>query len=157
MVSQAESIDIFAGRDAAAVLSLRSLRRDHSHADGQRDRQQTGADSRARAHTTAGQVAGLVFAEAVTITLLIAGAGIPHHFASRHRVSHPPVGLRKNDCCLGPFFSDAGGTIGITRRAVELNAQAERDTGLMDYIAVSDCGPTSRSGTGRERRSLERR
>jgi hypothetical protein len=47
----------------------------------------------------------------------------------------------KNDYGLGPFFSDGDGVVAITRRALELSAKSQLETGLMDYGSVADCSP----------------
>jgi len=45
----------------------------------------------------------------------------------------------KNDYHLGPFFSDENGVVTITRELLDTYAEAELESGLMDYASISDC------------------
>ncbi len=47
--------------------------------------------------------------------------------------------IRKNDYYLGPFFSDDNGEIRIDKNILEISAEAELQTGLMDYKGVGEC------------------
>lgn len=47
--------------------------------------------------------------------------------------------MRKNDYYLGPFFSDNNGEIKIDKNILEISAEAELQTGLMDYKEVDEC------------------
>lgn len=86
---------------------------------------------------------GLVFPEVVTLRLVTPGAagaeeplplaGVVFGVQTFH--------CRKNNYRLGPFFSDAGGVVVMTREALELSARAELDTGAMDYGDVRECAP----------------
>lgn len=47
--------------------------------------------------------------------------------------------MKKNDYYLGPFFSDNKGEIVIDKNMLEISADAELQTGLMDYRNVNEC------------------
>jgi len=49
--------------------------------------------------------------------------------------------LKKNDYYLGPFFSDINGEIEIDDNILSISAEAELQTGLMDYLNVNECSP----------------
>lgn len=49
--------------------------------------------------------------------------------------------MKKNDYYLGPFFSDENGEIEIDKNTLEISAEAELGTGLMDYKDVHECSP----------------
>jgi hypothetical protein len=49
--------------------------------------------------------------------------------------------LKKNDYYLGPFFSDINGEIEIDANILSISAEAELQTGLMDYLSVNKCSP----------------
>jgi hypothetical protein len=45
----------------------------------------------------------------------------------------------KNDYHLGPFFSDEHGVVTISKELLEISAEAERETGIMDYGSIDEC------------------
>ncbi|MDD5018796.1 MAG: hypothetical protein PHS61_00020 [Candidatus Omnitrophica bacterium] len=47
--------------------------------------------------------------------------------------------VKKNDYYLGPFFSDINGEIEINRDMLAILAEAELQTGIMDYKSVNEC------------------
>jgi hypothetical protein len=46
---------------------------------------------------------------------------------------------KKNDYYLGPFFSDPNGDVEINGSALGILAEAELQTGIMDYKNVNEC------------------
>jgi hypothetical protein len=46
---------------------------------------------------------------------------------------------RKNDYHLAPFFSNQDGIVLITKSICEIFAEAELETGIMDYSPISSC------------------
>lgn len=84
----------------------------------------------------------LVFPDRVTIHARLVGdegetraIGFPIAFSIR------TFARSKNDYHLGPFFSDHTGVLALTRRQLELSAQAKLSSGLMDYASVHDGFP----------------
>jgi len=49
--------------------------------------------------------------------------------------------IKKNDYNLGPFFSDKNGEIKIDKHVLDILAEAEIQTGLMDYNNIHECSP----------------
>jgi hypothetical protein len=49
--------------------------------------------------------------------------------------------MKKNDYYLGPFFSDINGEIEIDNDMLAILAEAELQTGIMDYKNVNECSP----------------
>jgi len=49
--------------------------------------------------------------------------------------------MEKNDYHLGPFFSNDNGEIEIDKNTLEILAEAELESGLMDYRSVKECSP----------------
>jgi hypothetical protein len=81
----------------------------------------------------------LVFPDRVTVHTRLHGdtAGIDFAIAYSIRT----FARVKNDYRLGTFFSDDTGVLVLTRRQLELSAQANLSTGLMDFASVADGFP----------------
>jgi hypothetical protein len=47
--------------------------------------------------------------------------------------------MKKNDYHLGPYFSDSNGEIEIDKNMLTISAEAELQTGIMDYKSVNEC------------------
>jgi hypothetical protein len=49
--------------------------------------------------------------------------------------------FNKNDYYLGPFFSDSNGEMHLTNKMLEISADAEIETGIMDYKGIRGASP----------------
>lgn len=49
--------------------------------------------------------------------------------------------MKKNDYYLGPFFSDEAGELEIDKKVLEISAEAELKTGIMDYRSINEGSP----------------
>lgn len=86
---------------------------------------------------------GLVLPDEVIIRLVAASTAPPRSLRLPGvAFAIHTFACRKGDYRLGPFFSDSVGITRVTRRMLELAARVERDSGLMDYGAIFECGPT---------------
>jgi hypothetical protein len=47
--------------------------------------------------------------------------------------------MKKNDYFLGPFFSNENGEFEIDKNLLEISAEAELSTGIMDYRKINEC------------------
>ncbi len=47
----------------------------------------------------------------------------------------------KNDCNLGPFFTNGQGVANITHDLLDISVGAELESGLMDYRHINECFP----------------
>jgi hypothetical protein len=47
--------------------------------------------------------------------------------------------MKKNDYFLGPFFSNENGEFEIDKNTLEIFADAEMQTGIMDYRKINEC------------------
>ena len=47
--------------------------------------------------------------------------------------------MEKNDYFLGPFFSNENGEFEIDKNSLEISAEAELQTGIMDYRGINEC------------------
>ena len=49
--------------------------------------------------------------------------------------------INKNDYDLGPYFSDSSGEIHLTSEILKISADAQMETGLMDYKDIEEASP----------------
>ena len=49
------------------------------------------------------------------------------------------IAPRKNNYHLGPFFTNNKGVVFLTEKDLQISAQAEAETGLMDYLPYVEC------------------
>ena len=49
--------------------------------------------------------------------------------------------MNKNDYYLGPYFSDINGQIHLTNKMLRISADAELETGMMDYKNIKNASP----------------
>lgn len=49
--------------------------------------------------------------------------------------------INKNDYYLGPYFSNSNGEIHLTNRMLRISADAEMETGIMDYKDIREASP----------------
>jgi hypothetical protein len=49
--------------------------------------------------------------------------------------------INKNDYDLGPYFSDNNGEIHLTNKILQISADAQMETGIMDYKDIKEASP----------------
>src|SRR3989338_1699200 len=49
--------------------------------------------------------------------------------------------IKKNDYYLGPYFTDNDGEIHLTNKILQISADAEMETGIMDYRDIKEASP----------------